>query len=244
MTFLQKLRTFIARCGAPAKFVAKQIVGVAVPGSAAVLELIEKAIDCAHETAKDNLDAIAPREDLGRLEAMFDAMLGDLQDVVEHLRRLEDVPDLARKTLVTALRNEEHCLAAARAIQEQATQLSGVRADLARLSAGQEELCDLQRRNYGTLLDYIEEQRQHNVSPRDLNERLIRIEEALIAGRSGDHQRAEASFAQIERRSTRIGGTRRRGGRGPGSRASISSAPPKPSSVPPGCVPATSNSAR
>ncbi len=33
MSCLEKLRTFVARCGASAKFVAKSIIGVAVPGS-------------------------------------------------------------------------------------------------------------------------------------------------------------------------------------------------------------------
>jgi hypothetical protein len=48
MSCLEKVRTFVNRCGAPAKFVAKSIVGVAVPGSAPVMELIDKLIDCAH----------------------------------------------------------------------------------------------------------------------------------------------------------------------------------------------------
>jgi formylglycine-generating enzyme required for sulfatase activity len=197
MSCLEKVRTFVKRCGSPAKFVAKSIIGVAVPGSAPVMELIDKLIDCAHDTAKDNLDDFASREDLVRVEKMFDRMLDDMQDVVEHLRRLEDVPDLARKTLYAALRSEEHCLAAAEGIAEQAVQLSTVRADLAKLSAGQDDLRDLQRRNLGTLLDYIEEQREHNVAPSQLNDRLKQIEQALVASRRGEHDRAEAVFVQM-----------------------------------------------
>ncbi len=197
MSCQEKVRTFVKRCGAPAKFVAKSLVGVAVPGSAPVMELLDKLIDCAHETVRDNLEEFASREDLQRIENMFDLMLGDMQDVVEHLRRLEDVPDLARKTLYAALRSEEHCLAAAKGIAEQVSQLSAVRADLAKLSAGQDDLRDLQRRNLGTLLDYIEEQRQHNVAPGQLNERLKQIEQALLAGRSGAHERAEAVLVQM-----------------------------------------------
>lgn len=65
MAFLPKLRKFVQICGAPAKFVAKTIVGVAVPGSGPVLELVEKVIDCAHETAKDRLTGNFPKMSAG-----------------------------------------------------------------------------------------------------------------------------------------------------------------------------------
>ncbi len=196
MSFLPKLRTFVTRCGAPAKFVAKTVIGVAVPGSGPVMDLIDKLIDCAIDTAKDNLEALASAEDLERMEKMFDIMLGDLQGVVEHLRHLEQVPKIAQDTLYSALRTEEHCFAAARALQAQATQLSAVRGELARLSAGQEDLRDLQLRSYKTMLDCIEEQRRENVAPSQLNERLKRIEEAVLADRRGDHDRAAALFSR------------------------------------------------
>ena len=86
-----------------------------MPGSGPVIDLIDKAIDCAYDTARDNLDALASPPDLERLEKMFDLMLGDLHGVVEHLRRLEDVPDLARETLTSTLAMKPHCLAAAKA---------------------------------------------------------------------------------------------------------------------------------
>jgi len=44
MRFLQKVKTFVTHGSAPAKFVAKTIGGVAIPGGA-VGELIEKAIE-------------------------------------------------------------------------------------------------------------------------------------------------------------------------------------------------------
>ncbi len=37
MSCLEKVRTFVKRCGAPAKFVAKSIVGVAVSGRGCLL---------------------------------------------------------------------------------------------------------------------------------------------------------------------------------------------------------------
>jgi len=196
MSLLQKLRTFVACCGAPAKFVAKTVIGVAVPGSGPVLNLIDRLIDCAADTARDNLRELASVEDLQRIEKMFDILNGDLQEIVEHLRHLEQVPDIAKKTLYATLRTEEHCFAAARALQAQAMQLSAVDAELRKLSAGQEEFRDLQRRSYDTMLDYIEEQRQQNVSPSQLNERLKRMEEALQALHAGQRDGAEAMLAQ------------------------------------------------
>ena len=197
MSFLQKLKTFVTRCGAPAKFVARTIVGVAVPGSGPVLELIEKLIDCAHETARDNLETLASREDLQRIETMFDVLLGDLQGVVEHLRHLEQVPHIAQETLTTTLSVKQQCLAAARTLREQGLQLSSVQTELKKLATGQEDLRDVYRRLYGVHLDYIEEQRVHHVSPADLDERLKRLEEGILALRNGAADRAEAIFTQM-----------------------------------------------
>jgi len=197
MTFLQKLRTFVKRCGTPAKFVAKSIIGVAIPGSGPVLELIDKAIDCAHETARDNLEALASPEDLDHLEKMFDVLLGEMQGVVDHLRRLEDMPDLARETLNTALSIKPHCIAAAKMLRDQGIQLSAMQTELKKLATGQEDLRDVYRRLYGAHLDYIEEQRLHHVSPAELDERLKRIEEGILAVRGGAAERAEAIFSDL-----------------------------------------------
>jgi serine/threonine protein kinase len=199
MSLTQKLTTFVARCGTPAKFVAKTVIGYAVPGSGPLIELVETLIDCAQKTAKDNLevDGFASKADLERIETMFDVLLGDMKDVVEKLKPLEAVPEIAKETLRTALATEKHCLAAAMAIRAQGMQLSAVQAELKKLSAGQEELLDLQRRFYGSHLDYIEEQRQHNVAPSQLNERLKKMEEAIFANWHGDHERAETISAQM-----------------------------------------------
>ena len=51
MGLLQKARQFVKRCGAPAKFTAKLVVGSLVPGP--IADLVGKVIDCAFDTAKD-----------------------------------------------------------------------------------------------------------------------------------------------------------------------------------------------
>jgi type II secretory pathway component PulF len=199
MALREKIRAFVQRCGAPAKYVAKAVVGFAVPGSGPVLDLIDRLIDCAHETAKDNLDALASAEDLQCVEKMFDVLLGDLRGVVETLKGLERLPDEGRKTLAAALRAEGRSLEAVKAIREQVLQLSAVKAELARLAAGQEGLLELQRRFYGSHLDFLEEQRRFNVSPGQLDQRLRVIEEFIRAGRGGDPGRAEAVSVALSR---------------------------------------------
>lgn len=197
MSLTQKLLTFVARCGTPAKFVAKTVLGYAIPGSTVLIDLVEKLLDSAQQTAKDNLEEYGSKEDLQRIEKMFDFLLGDLKDVVEKLTHLEAVPETARETLRTALATEKHCLAAAQRIRGLGWQLSAVQAELKKLSAGQLELLDLQRRFFGAHLDYIEEQRQHNVSPNQLDARLKKMEELIRAARHGDHARAETLSAEL-----------------------------------------------
>ncbi len=200
MTFQEKLRTFVARCGAPAKFVAKMIIGSTVPCSQPVLELIDKLLDCAHETARDNLATLAPPEDLAHIEKMFDVLLGELQGVVEHLKHLELVPTIAQETLTVALSMKPHCLVAAKMLREQALQLTSLQAELKKLSTGQEDLRDVYRRLYGAHLDYLEEQRAHHVSPEELDKRLKGLEEGIQAIRNGAAGRAEAIFTDLNRK--------------------------------------------
>jgi formylglycine-generating enzyme required for sulfatase activity len=196
MSFLQKLQVFTARCGTPAKFVAKTVIGYAVPGSAPLLDLIEKLIDCAQQTARDNIqvDGLASAQDLQRVEKMFDMLLGDLQGVVEKLKGLEHVPQDARQTLVAALRTEKRCLAAMAAIEAQGEQLSALRASMDRLCAGQEGLRELHERGNGVVLDFIEEQRARNIAN---DEQLKRIEDAVLARARGEHHREEEIYSNL-----------------------------------------------
>ncbi len=94
MAWKLKAKELYKRYGAPAKFAAKLVLGTVVPGSSEVVELIEKALDCAHETTKDNLDA-SPG-DLERVEQTLDVLMGELQPLMAKLAPLEQLPDLAR----------------------------------------------------------------------------------------------------------------------------------------------------
>jgi hypothetical protein len=116
MAWYHKAHELYKRCGAPAKFAAKLILGTVVPGSGEVIELIDKALDCAHETVRDNLDA-SPA-DLERLEEMLDVLLGDLQPLMAKLARLEQLPDLARERLDLALATDDVCRRSARTLEQ------------------------------------------------------------------------------------------------------------------------------
>src|ERR1700722_18154226 len=116
MAWYQKAQELYKRYGAPAKFAAKLVLGTVVPGSSEVVELIEKALDCAHETTKDNLDA-SPG-DLQRVEQTLDVLLGELQPLMAKLARLEQLPDLARERLDLALATDDVCRRSARTLEQ------------------------------------------------------------------------------------------------------------------------------
>ena len=246
MSFREKLQTFVARCGTPAKFVAKTVVGYAVPGSGPLLDIVEKLIDCAQQTAKDNIEVdglaskvdlqhiekmlgdTASKEDLLRIEKMFDVLLGDMNDVVERLKDLEAVPETAKKTLRSAVATEKHCLTAAKVLRALGLQISAVQAELEKQSAqlamllsGQKISLELQGRFYASHLDYIEEQRQHNVAPEQLNERLKKMEEFVFANWHSDHGPRGSDLRPDEPGSARFGRPRRRRGRDTGERPQL-----------------------
>jgi formylglycine-generating enzyme required for sulfatase activity/serine/threonine protein kinase len=197
MSFWEKLKTFVTRCGPPSKFVAKALIGIAVPGSYLVMELIDRVFDSSKEPTQAALEKLASKQDLQCVEKMLDVMLGDLKGVVEHLRHLEQVPHIAQETLTTALSLKPECMAAVKMLREQSFQLTGMQTELEKLATGQEDLREVYQRLYGAHLDYIEEQRLHNVSPADLDARLRRIEEGILAVRGGAPDRAQAIFSDM-----------------------------------------------
>src|SRR5262249_10268313 len=135
MAWYQKAQDLLKRYGAPAKFAAKLVLGATIPGSPAVIELIEQALDCARETAKDNLEA-SPA-DLGRLEQALDVLSGEMQPLMTNLARLEQLPDQAREILEVALANDEVCRKSARLLEQCAGQFERVASQQAQLVAGQ-----------------------------------------------------------------------------------------------------------
>ena len=109
MAWVSKLLELFKRYGKPAKFAATSILGAVLPGSPAVISLVEQAFDTAEEKAKGHwemkidkrLDASAA--DLEHLGEVFDLLQGDLQHVTAQVARLEQMPAVAQQVIETAL---------------------------------------------------------------------------------------------------------------------------------------------
>src|SRR5205807_2089722 len=84
---------------------------------------------CAQTTAMDNIKVdnvaktMASKSDLERVERILDVLLGEMKDVIAHLKHLEAVPEIARETLKTALVTKKRLAAAAQRLREQCLQL-------------------------------------------------------------------------------------------------------------------------
>ena len=69
------------------------MLGAALPGGSAVVDLVGQLLDCIHETAKDQIEldeAQAPaaaEADLKRVEEMFDVLSGDLAALTAQVGR-------------------------------------------------------------------------------------------------------------------------------------------------------------
>src|SRR5262245_5049709 len=109
MSLKAQVLGFVKRFGAPAKFAAKQILNAVLPGSPAVVELVGQALDCAHETAKDQFEVDEARlppataADLNRVEEVIGILAGDLQTLVAQVGRLDQWPDAVAALLEGAL---------------------------------------------------------------------------------------------------------------------------------------------
>ncbi len=105
----------IKRFGGPAKFAARVILHTALPGSGAVVNLVDKVLDCVHETARDNWELdlerllTATQADLGRVEQLLDLLSGELAGLTAQVAALEAVPEAARQIVAVALATDQRC---------------------------------------------------------------------------------------------------------------------------------------
>jgi hypothetical protein len=111
MSLWARVLDFVKRYGAPGKFAAKVVVG-AVPGGGALAELLEKVLDCAHETAEDGWEIRQSRlpevasEQWSRLEAALDLMTNELHTLLEQVSLLKGLSEKARQLVDVTLRND------------------------------------------------------------------------------------------------------------------------------------------
>lgn len=115
MSLVQKALGLVKRFGAPIRFAAGIVLNAALPESPAVVQLVEKVLECVHETAKDNyafdeskLPACTSAE-FRQIEDILDILGGDLQELLTKLAPLETLPDTALRVLEVSLRTDRNC---------------------------------------------------------------------------------------------------------------------------------------
>ncbi len=165
-----------AAFGSPAKFAAKLVLGAVVPGGSAVIDLVGAALDCVHETVRDQIELdearmpAATTADLQRLEGVLDLLGGDLGALTAQMAALEQVPDLAKQQLDVALATDDRCRAALGKLDGLARGFDVLREQNAKILKGQgyaagmlEEILPIMRRMAG-IADYVEELHAAGVS--------------------------------------------------------------------------------
>ncbi len=143
MSWKDKAVALVKRFGAPAKFAAKLVLGAVLPGGGAVVELVEKVLDCAHDTIKDNLEAneakapAATAADLDRVAEVLDVLGGDLSALTEKIASLEKLPQEASRTLESAMATDARCQAGFRRLDDLARRFDRLEEQNRQLLKGQ-----------------------------------------------------------------------------------------------------------
>ena len=169
MSWQQKVLRLAKLYGPAAKFAAKAVLGVVLPGSPAVVQLVEQALDCAHETAKEmweideRLVPAASEADLRRLEEVLGVLDSELPALMAQMARLEAVPDLALRVLNTAVATDDRVQSALYKLTTLAMRFDRLEEQNRRLLEGQgyaagmlEELLPLVRQVAG-VADFVAE---------------------------------------------------------------------------------------
>ncbi len=118
MAWQSKVLELCKKYGGAAKFAAKTILGAVIPGSPAVIDLVEQAFDAAQKSAQDEWEMNLSKsiqttaENQVRLEEMLDVLGGELQYLFAQMASLEQMPDLAQQMLAVARANDARCLEA------------------------------------------------------------------------------------------------------------------------------------
>ena len=209
MSWQDKALGLCKRFGAPAKFAAKLTLGALLPGSPAVVELVCGVLDCVHETTKDHLEFDAAKmrsasaADLQRVEQVLDVLNGDLAALMAQLTHLEQVPDIARQMLDTALATDESCRQAAHRLDELARRFDRLEEQNRRLLSGQgyaagmlEELLPLMRRVVG-VVDFVEELCAAGLQLTDFRNRLHAFQDGANALGLGRVVEAEPLLVEL-----------------------------------------------
>ena len=199
MSWKDKAVALVKRFGEPAKFAAKMILGAVIPGGGAVVELVEKVLDCADDTLKDNLDAneakapAATAEDLERVAEVLDVLGGDLGALTAKIASLEKLPLEASRTLEVAMATDAHCQAALRRLDDLARRFDRLEEQNRQLLKGQgyaagilDDMLPLMKRTAG-VADFVEEMRSAGLTLEEFRKVLREFQDAARRPAAGPH---------------------------------------------------------
>ena len=211
MSWKDKVVGLYRRFGAPVKFAAKLVVGAFVPGGSAVIDLIGQALDCVHETVKDNIEIDESRlpagtaADLKRVEEMLDVLGGDLAGLTEQIAALEGLPEAATKILYVALKTDDRCRAALHKLDALAQGFDVLNKQNAELLRGQgyaagmlDELLPLMRRTAG-VADFVDDLRAAGLNAAEFMAALAEFREGMRAMARGRVVEAGAKLEEVAR---------------------------------------------
>ena len=211
MSWKDKAVALYRRFGTPAKFAARLVLGAVVPGGSAVVDLIGQALDCVHETAKDNLEIdeerlpAATAADLKRLEEMLDVLGGDLAGLTEQITALEGLPDAATKILDVALKTDDRCRVALHKLDALAQGFDALGQQNAELLRGQgcsagmlEEMLPLMRRMAG-VADFVDDLCAGGLSAAEFRGALADFRDGMRALARGRVAEANARLEEVAR---------------------------------------------
>jgi hypothetical protein len=199
VTWTDKLLDLCRRYGKPVKVAASSILGAILPGSPAVVELVERAFDTAEEKGQDHWEVRvdeqleASAEDLERLGQVLDLLQGELQHLTAQVARL---PEFAQQIIETALTSDPRCQEAARRLENLAGRFDRLERQQERLLAGQADMAPLLRRTIG-VCDYIDELRAGGFSIEVFAELLRGFQKALRLLGRGEIQEAERALEAV-----------------------------------------------
>jgi hypothetical protein len=219
MSWKDKVVGLCKRFGAPTKFAVNLTLGTLLPGSPAVVELILGILDCVHETAKDNLEfhtakmPVASAADLQRVEQVLDVLNGDLAALMAQLAQLEQVPDIARKMLDSALATDERCRQAGHRLEDLARRFDRLEEQNRQLLHVQgyqtnllEELLPLMRR-VGGVMDFVEELYAAGLGFAEFRSRLHAFQDGAAALGRGRVVEAKPLLLELAQAQPRSGAT-------------------------------------
>ena len=92
---------------APAKFAASIALNVLLPGSPVVVSLVGKALDCVHESVKDNLPIQTTGRDVVGIEKVVEFLHTDLRDLVKSVEAHHGSQNSATQAVEKALANQQ-----------------------------------------------------------------------------------------------------------------------------------------